>query len=102
MMTHHLIIPYCIPSVRRPITLNFPTRVVVSEGAAVYLLPIGMTGVSVGVVPFSLVPLTYEQFETMTGETVANLFGTFPPAASEGKTQEGLSSDVCDFIILCR
>ena len=71
-----------------PINLGFPSQVSVSEGAEQSFLFFGITGVAVGAIPFSLVPLTYQQFETMTGETVANLFGTFPPAASEGKTQE--------------
>jgi hypothetical protein len=73
-----------IQTIKGPITLEFPSQVVVSEGAVAYFLSFGMTGASVGTILFSLVPLTYQQFETVTGETVANLFDTFPPAASDG------------------
>ena len=96
-----LITQYCKSPVKRPVTLDYPSRVTISEGAAVYSLSIGMTGVSVDVIPFSLVPLTYQQFETMTGERVENLFDTFPPAASDGETKKRLCSGVRD-LILCR
>ena len=59
---------------------------VVSEGAEDSFFGFGMTGVAVGVIPFSLIPLTYQQYETLTGKIVADLFDVIPPAASDGKT----------------
>ena len=61
---------------------------VVSEGAEDSFFFFGMTGVAVGVIPFSIIPLTYQQYETLTGKIVADLFDVIPPAASDGKTVE--------------
>ena len=57
----------------------------ISEGAPGSLLRFGMTGTSEDAVSFSLVPLTYQQFEAITGQQVANIFSSVPSPASEGE-----------------
>lgn len=58
----------------------------VSEGAQQLqsFLFFGIISTSVGVIPFSLTPLTYQQFENMTKQLVEEIFTSVPPAASEG------------------
>ena len=45
----------------------------------------GMIGTSEDTVSFSLVPLTYQQFEAITGQQVASIFSSVPSPASEGE-----------------
>ena len=56
----------------------------VDENALESSLFFGMTGAAFEDIPFYLSPLTYQQFQEMTGQLVTGLFPDAPPAASEG------------------
>ena len=67
-----------------PIRLDFPPMSSVIEGAPQASLFFGLTGAAVGDIPFSLSPLTYQQFRETTGQSVTDLFPDAPAAASDG------------------
>ena len=71
------------------LSLDFPTMFSISEGALPGSLDsrlfFGMTGTSEDTVSFSLVPLTYLQFEAITGQQVTSIFSSVPFTASEGE-----------------
>ena len=64
-----------------PITLAFPQTVSVTEGSAP-LTGFGIEGQAIEDIPFSLRPLTYQQFETQSGLIVTDIFSDVPAAAS--------------------
>ena len=70
--------------------MGFPPQFSLNEASLSSLLFFGITGTAVGVIPFSLIPLTYQQFEDMTGDAVADVFSgvLIPPPASDGETTE--------------
>ena len=71
------------------LSLSFLPTFSISEGAQPdtieSLFSSRMTGTSEDAVIFSLVPLTYQQFESLTGQQVTSLLSSVPPPASEGK-----------------
>ena len=68
------------------ISVGFPTTFSIFEGEQAFLR-YGITGTSEDEVIFSLVPLTYQQFENKTGQSVTSLFSSVPSPASEGTKQ---------------
>ena len=78
-----------VPS-EEEINFGFPLDFSVQEGAEASGLRFGITGTAVDRVPFSLVPLTYQQFQGRTGQLVEDVFSgvPIPPAASIGETIE--------------
>ena len=63
------------------IILTYPQTELVTEGS-IFDLRFSIEGQAVDDVPFSLQPLTYQQFETLSGQRVANIFSDVPTAAS--------------------
>ena len=62
--------------------LEFPRSHSVAEDAVQSLLDFSMTGSAFGDIPFSLSPLTYQQFRETTGLSVTHLFSNAPAAAA--------------------
>ena len=67
-----------------PIVLSFPLSQFVSEGV-ISTLEYSIEGEALEDIPFSLLPLTYQQFETQSGLLVADIFSNVPTAASSSK-----------------
>ena len=68
------------------VSIGVPQELSVAEDSTESFL-FGASGHSRDIVRFSLTPLTYQQFETITNTEVVSVFppGTIiPPAASEG------------------
>ena len=70
------------------IFVGFPSTFSISEGDdgqdLQSSLLFNISGTSEDEVIFSLVPLTYQQFENITGQSVTSLFSSVPSPASEG------------------
>lgn len=65
--------------------LEIPLTFSVFEGAVQSFLRFGIIDTSVGTIPFTIEPLTYQQFQTRTGTLVQDLFTTVPLAAAAGE-----------------
>ena len=91
-LCHYVFIYTVEPPIMVPISVGFSPqfRVVENRGPFPFPLMFGITGTAVDRVPFSLVPLTYQQFEDRTGQSVADVFSgvLIPPPASDGETTE--------------
>ena len=68
-----------------PIVLSIPTTVSVTEGSR-SVLSFSIAGQAIENISFSILPLTYQQFETQTGLQASDIFTDIPTAASSGKT----------------
>ena len=82
--------PFLYIALAGPIQLAFLPQFVVSEGSLRSRLSFGITGTSLESIPFSLLPLTYRQFQDKTGRIVENVFSDvmIPSAASDSELSE--------------
>ena len=68
------------------ISITFSPTVSVEEGALNFLLTFRVTGFTLETFRFSLVPLSYQEFETITRQSVETIFGSsIPEPAGIGK-----------------
>ena len=70
--------------------MSFPTtfsifETVLANNVTDLFLEYGISGTAISTVWFSLVPLTYQQFENKTGQSVTSLISSVPSPACEGK-----------------
>lgn len=72
-----------VPS-REPFNLEIPLTFSVFERSLDSILRFGIVDTSVGAIPFSVEPFTYQEFETITGTSVEDLFPVVPLAAGAG------------------
>ena len=68
-----------------PIVLSIPTTVSVTEGL-LSVLNFHIEGQAIEDIPFSILPLTYQQFETQTGLQPSDVFTDIPTPASSSKS----------------
>ena len=77
----HLLSAFRTVPLAKPINLTYPQVVLTTEGSVFYLR-FSIEGQALDGIPFSLLPLTYQQFETLSGQRVADIFSDVPTAAS--------------------
>lgn len=88
-----------VPS-REPFNLEIRLTLSVFERSLNSILRFGIIDTSVGAIPFSVEPLTYEEFETITGTLVEDLFPVVPPAAGAGYDKMWNTLYVCEEILI--
>ena len=86
-----------------PIVLSFPNHLSVMEGSGADIPALfSISGQAVDDIPFSLVPLTYQMFEQLTGQSVSSVFSNVPSAAVRGsKESTHPLNDVHSFMFAC-
>ena len=65
-----------------PINVTIPISISIIEGTAISPIPFSISGQALSGVIFTVTPLTYTQFESITGQPVGNLLSDTPPEAN--------------------